>query len=112
MDDPRFVITYGKYVGPDKPSSIGSLIAFLSVYCGLHEADRGEMGKNGYRLFGGKVIAKVRGEFEHPIMGWVPLIDFVISPDVPNPEYYSEKTDRYERNQAEFLKALLSGEIK
>lgn len=108
MDDPRYVISYGKYVGKTK-DSIGSWIAFLSVYSSLSEADYGRACDEGYLLKCG-VIAKHRGSFEDSIFGWVPVFDFV-PPDLGavNMDYirYREYIAVFENNQSIFLKKLV-----
>lgn len=114
-NDPRMVIDYGKYVGPGKnKDSIGNWIAFLAVYAGLREADYGGMSNSEdstYRLQSG-VLAKHKGSFENPIMGWVPVFDFYTSNSTSHFPYSNNKADLYEYNQASFLKELLLGEFK
>ena len=112
-DDPRFVIDYGKYVGPGKTkNSVGSLVAFLAVYAGLRNADSGQASRDGFRLSCG-ILAKIRGTFEHPVMGWVPVFDFVRQRDEPNlAKMDNDKIHLYEQSQAEFLKRLVLGDFK
>lgn len=118
--DPRYVIDYGKYVGPGKNSgSIGAWVAYLAVFASLSEADYGGMmeGGSGYQLRSG-IIAKLRGSFQHPVMGWVPVFDFE-APEVSKKEYYWMERQRnndeviaiYEARQGQFLKALMCGEF-
>lgn len=116
-NDPRFVIDYGKYIKPGKDLTVGSIVAFLSVYAGLSEADYGNCIDGGYKLSSG-IIAVFRGSFEHPLMGMVPLYNFM-PPAIKRKDSLAtdetcrlvEMTERYERNQAEFLKALMCGEF-
>lgn len=116
-NDPRYVIDYGKYVGPGtNKNSIGGWVAYLAVFAGLQEADYGQAtGDGGYRLHGG-VIAKLRGTFDHDIFGWVPVFDFEMPPDhlvnKYNFDYIKNKIDSCEYNQTEFLKKLVLGEFK